>query len=349
MTANQDESKNIKDLGKFGLIRHLTKQVKIRNEETVSGIGDDAAVIDSPENQLLVTTDLLLEGIHFDLMYTPLKHLGYKAVVIGISDVLAMNGFPTQVLISVGISQKFSLEQLEDLYEGINLACEKYQVDFAGGDTTSSLTGLTINVTAVGTVGSEKKVAREGASVNEIICVTGDFGGAYMGLQLLEREKEVFKSAPGSQPDLSGYEYILERQLKPEARKDVIRYLNKIDVIPTSMIDVSDGLASDLLHLCHHSGLGCKIFQEKIPIHKNTEKMAGTFNIDPLTAALNGGRDYELLFTIPANDFDKLKEQEEITPIGHMTSPEFGCYMITPNDHEIELRSPGWDGFKKEQ
>ncbi len=348
MTANQDEPKNIKDLGKFGLIRHLTKQVKIRNEQTVSGIGDDAAVIDSPGNQLLVTTDLLLEGIHFDLMYTPLKHLGYKAVVIGISDVLAMNGFPTQVLISVGISQKFSLEQLEDLYEGINLACEKYQVDFAGGDTASSLTGLTINVTAVGTVVSEKKAGREGASVNEIICVTGDLGGAYMGLQLLEREKEVFKSAPGSQPDLSGYEYILERQLKPEARKDVIRYLNKVDVVPTSMIDVSDGLASDLLHLCHRSGLGCKIFQEKIPIHKNTEKMAGTFDIDLLTAALNGGRDYELLFTIPANDFDKLKEQEEINPIGHMTSPEFGCYMITTSDHEIELRSPGWDGFKKE-
>ncbi len=348
MATNTYESKNINNLGRVGLIEHLTKNIKIRNKQTVLGPGDDAAAIDSSGDLVVSSADLLLEGIHFDMMYTPLKHLGYKAAVIGISDVLAMNAYPTQLLISVGISKKIGLNHLDELYEGINLACEKYQVDFAGGDTTSSLTGLTINVTALGTVSSEKMVTRKGADVNEIVCVTGDFGGAYMGLQLLEREKKVFESSKGAQPDLSGYEYILERQLKPEARKDVIRFLEKAEVLPTAMIDVSDGLASDLLHICHSSGLGCKIFQEKIPIHKNTEKMADTFDIEPLTAALNGGRDYELLFTISTEDYEKLKDEEEIIPIGHMTSQEFGCYMITTSDHEVELRSPGWEGFKKE-
>jgi len=342
MSEERDKNLKISDLGEFGLIEHLTRKIRLKNPSSIRGIGDDAAVLDYSGKQVLVTSDLLLEGIDFNLMYNPLKHLGYKAVIVNISDVLAMYGYPGQIIVSLGMSGKFGLEHIEHLYEGIQLACDKYHIDFVGGDTTSSVTGLTINITAVGSVDPGKVVYRDGAGINEIICATGDFGGAYMGLQLLEREKEVFKSKPGAQPDLSGYDYILERQLKPEARADIIRLLGEKDLIPTAMIDVSDGLSSDLLHLCHQSDLGCKIFQDRIPIHKNTEKMAGELDIDPVTAALNGGDDYELLFTLPTRAYDQIKDEEKIIPIGHMTSKDFGCYMISTSDHEIELKAQGW-------
>lgn len=342
MSDSRNKNYRISDLGEFGLIDHLTENIQLSHKSTRKGIGDDSAVLDFSERQILITSDLLLEGIHFDLMYTPLKHLGYKAVVVNISDVLAMNGKPTQIIVSIGISNRFGLEYVDELYEGIKLACEKYQIDFVGGDTSSSLTGLTLGITAIGEGEAGRVTYRNGANVNDIICTTGDLGGAYMGLQLLEREKEVFKSKPAAQPDLSGYDYILERQLKPEARADIIRFFKQKDLIPTAMIDVSDGLSSDLLHICKQSNLGCKIFQEKIPIHKNTEKMADVFDIEPITAALNGGDDYELLFTISTEDYEKVENENDIQPVGHMTSPDFGCYMISTSEHEIELKAQGW-------
>jgi len=346
MSNQDDKHLRISDLGEFGLIEHLTHQVKIQNESSIRGVGDDAAVVDYTGRQVLVTSDLMLEGIHFNLMYNPLKHLGYKAVIVNISDILAMNGFPGQIVVSLGVSGKFGLKHIETLYEGIELACDKYHVDLVGGDTTSSVTGMTISITAIGSVEPEKVVYRDGAQVNDIICTTGSLGGAYMGLQLLEREKEVFKNSPGVQPDLSGYDYILERQLKPEARADIVRLLRQKDIVPTSMIDISDGLSSDVLHLCHQSNLGCKIFQEKIPIHEQTEKMGHELDIDPTTAALNGGDDFELLFTIPTSAYDKIKDEEQIIPVGHMTSPDFGCYMVSTSDHQIELKAQGWSRQK---
>jgi len=342
MAESENKNHRIHDLGEFGLIEHLTKNVKLNQKSSVRGIGDDAAVLNFSGKQTLVTSDLLLEGIHFNLMYTPLKHLGYKAVVINISDILAMNGTPSQILVSLGFSNRFDLNYIEELYEGIKLACEKYQVDMVGGDTSSSLTGMTISITAIGYAEAGKIVYRNTAQVNDIICTTGDLGAAYMGLQLLEREKEVFKSKPGVQPDLRGYDYILERQLKPEARSDMIRFFTEKELKPTAMIDISDGLASDLLHVCHQSDLGCKIFQDKIPIDKNTEEMAAEFDIEPLTAALNGGDDHELLFTISTDDYDKIKDEKKISPIGHMTSPDFGCYMVSTSEHEIKLKAQGW-------
>jgi len=342
MAESENKNHRIHDLGEFGLIEHLTKNVKLNQTSSVRGIGDDAAVLNFSGKQTLVTSDLLLEGIHFNLMYTPLKHLGYKAVVINISDILAMNGTPSQILVSLGFSNRFDLNYIEELYEGIKLACEKFQVDMVGGDTSSSLTGMTLSITAIGYAEAGKIVYRNTAQANDIICTTGDLGAAYMGLQLLEREKEVFKSKPGVQPDLRGYDYILERQLKPEARSDMIRFFTEKELKPTAMIDISDGLASDLLHVCHQSDLGCKIFQDKIPIDKNTEEMAAEFDIEPLTAALNGGDDHELLFTIRTDDYDKIKDEEEISPIGHMTSPDFGCYMISTSEHEIKLKAQGW-------
>ncbi|MCF8335680.1 MAG: thiamine-phosphate kinase [Bacteroidales bacterium] len=340
--SESDKNYNISDLGEFGLIEHLTKNIQLNRKSSIKGVGDDSAVLDFSGKQTLVTNDLLLEGIHFDLMYTPLKHLGYKAVVVNISDVLAMNGIPTQIIVSIGFSSRFGLNYIEELYEGIRLACEKYQVDIVGGDISSSLTGMTISVTAIGQAEPGKIVYRNTAQVNDIICTTGDLGGAYMGLQLLEREKEVFKSKPGVQPDLQGYDYILERQLKPEARADTIRFFEEKEFKPSAMIDISDGLASDLLHLCHQSDLGCKIFQDKIPIDKNTQKMCEEFDIESTTAALNGGDDHELLFTISTGDYEKIKDEEEIQPIGHMTSPDFGCYMISTSEHEIKLQAQGW-------
>ena len=342
MSESDNKNSGIRELGEFGLIEHLTENIQLTQTSSVRGIGDDSAVLDFTGDRTLVTSDLLLEGIHFDLMYTPLKHLGYKAVVVNISDILAMNGTPSQIIVSLGFSNRFGLNYIEELYEGIKLACEKYQLDIVGGDTTSSLTGMTISITAIGQAEPGKIVCRDGAEVNDIICTSGDLGAAYMGLQLLEREKEVFKSKPGVQPDLRGYDYILERQLKPEARADIIRFFKEKQLMPTAMIDISDGLVSDLLHVCHQSDLGCKIFQDKIPIDKNTQKMTDEFDIESTTAALNGGDDHELLFTISTEDYEKIKDEEEITPIGHMTSPDFGCYMISTSEHEIKLKAQGW-------
>ncbi|MGM0529816.1 MAG: thiamine-phosphate kinase [Bacteroidota bacterium] len=342
MAGSDHKNNTIHDLGEFGLIEHLTKNIQLNQKSSVKGIGDDSAVLNFSGKQTLVTSDLLLEGIHFNLMYTPLKHLGYKAVVVNISDILAMNGTPSQIIVSIGFSSRFDLNYIEELYEGIKLACDKYQIDIVGGDTSSSLTGMTISITAIGHGEAGKIIYRNTARVNDIICTTGDLGGAYMGLQLLEREKEVFKSKPGVQPDLRGYDYILERQLKPEARADMIRFFKEKELMPTAMIDISDGLVSDLLHVCHQSDLGCKIFQDKIPIDKNTEKMAAEFDIDPITAALNGGDDHELLFTISTEDYEKIKDEEKICPIGHMTNPDFGCYMISTSEHEIKLKAQGW-------
>jgi thiamine-monophosphate kinase len=342
MENNGEQKKKISELGKFGLIDHLTKNIELKQPGSEVGVGDDAAVLDYQDKKMVISTDLFLEGIHFDLMYFPLKHLGYKSVIRSISNILAMNCRPRQIMVSIGISGRFDLEHIDLVYEGIKLACEKYNLDLIGGDTTSSLTGMTINVTSIGQGEENKIVYRHGAQANDIICTTGDLGGAYMGLQLLEREKDVFKAKPGAQPDLSGYDYILERQLKPEARMDLIRFFEQIDIVPTSMIDISDGLASDTIQICNASNAGCKIFQEKIPVDKNTEKMAAEFDIEPTVAALNGGDDYELLFTISTDDYEKIKDEEKIIPIGHITSPDFGKYMISYSDHEIELKAQGW-------
>lgn len=347
MEKDQNKQLQISDLGEFGLIDHLTKNIQLQHKSTIKGIGDDAAVLDYSDKQVVVTSDLLLEGIHFDLMYSPLKHLGYKAVVVNISDILAMNCTPKQIIVSIGFSGKFSLEYIDELYDGIKLACQKYNIDFVGGDTTSSLTGMTISATAIGEGEKDHIVYRNGADKNDIICVTGDLGGAYMGLQLLEREKEVFRSKPGSQPDLSGYDYILERQLKPEARTDIVKFLREKGIRPTSMMDISDGLASELLHISHNSKLGCKIFQDKIPIDENTATMAEEFDMEPTSAALNGGDDYELLFTVPTEDYEKIKEEETISMIGHMTDKDSGCYMISTSEHEIQLQAQGWQGLEQ--
>jgi len=339
--------REISELGEFGLIDHLTNGIELKHKSTIRGVGDDAAVLNYGNKMLVVTTDLLLEGIHFNLIYTPLKHLGYKAVVVNLSDVYSMNAIPKQITVSIGVSGKFAVDHLDELYEGIKLACEVYNVDLVGGDTSSSLTGLVISITALGEATKNKFTLRSTAKKNDIICVTGNLGAAYMGLQLLEREKEVFKSTKGAQPNLEGYDYILQRQLKPEARKDIIELLNDINVIPTSMIDISDGLSSEMLHICKNSDVGCKIFQNKIPIDLNTEKMAREFNIEPLIAALNGGEDYELLFTVNVTDFEKIKNQPLIHPIGHIISKENGTVFITESGHSIELQAQGWNPLKK--
>ncbi|MGE0088476.1 MAG: thiamine-phosphate kinase [Bacteroidales bacterium] len=339
--------REIAELGEFGLIDHLTKGIQLKHSSTLHGVGDDAAVLNYGDKLMVVTTDLLLEGIHFNLIYTPLKHLGYKSVVVNLSDVYSMNAIPKQITVSIGVSGKFAVEHLDELYEGIKLACDTYNVDLVGGDTSSSLTGLVISITALGEVNKEKVALRSTAQKNDIICVTGNLGAAYMGLQLLEREKEVFKSSNGAQPNLDGYDYILQRQLKPEARKDVIDLLTELNVVPTSMIDISDGLSSEMLHICKKSDVGCKIFQDKIPIDLNTEKMAREFNLEPLIAALNGGEDYELLFTVSTNDFEKIKNQPLIHPIGHITDRENGTVLISSSGHTIELQAQGWNPLKK--
>lgn len=338
----------IGQLGEFGLIRHLTNNIKLKNEETLKGVGDDAAVLDFKNQKAVVTTDLLLEGIHFDLTYVPLKHLGYKSVVVNLSDVYAMNATPKQVTVSLGVSSKMSVEALEELYEGIYAACDYYGVDLIGGDTTSSLTGLTISITALGMADAEKIVYRDGAGVNDLVCVSGDLGAAYMGLQLLEREKQVFAGDPESQPDLSGYDYILSRQLKPEARKDVTAFLSELGVVPTSMIDISDGLSSDIKHICSLSKKGCRLYENKIPIDPTTAMLAEEMGINPLVAALNGGEDYELLFTIKQDDYAKFagKQGVNIYVVGHITEETKGCYLVSNADEEIELQAQGWNHLK---
>lgn len=342
MDKSENKKKSINDFGKFGLINHLTSDLKTGNKSTVTGIGDDAAVIDSGKNLTLVSTDLLLEGIHFNLIYTPLKHLGYKAVVRAISDIYAMNGTPGQVLIALGISSKFNLEHVEELYEGIELACKKYNVDLAGGDITSTLTGMTIGVTSIGSVEKENILRRSGAKPNDLICVTGDFGAAFMGLQLLERERKLFIKEKVDQPDLSGYEYVIGRQLKPELPLGALADLKNLGIKPTSMIDVTDGLASDLLHLCRLSGTGCRIFYSKVPIDFETSRLAEEFNIDPIVPALNGGEDYEMLFTVPLEMLDQIKSIQTVKLIGHMTSKDSGYYIAGDDGSEVELTAQGW-------
>jgi thiamine-monophosphate kinase len=337
----------LSELGEFGLIEHLTKGFINIQKSTVLGVGDDAAVLErNTEEYTLISTDMLVEGIHFNLMYTPLKHLGYKAVVVNLSDIYAMNGQPEQITVSIAVSNRFPKEALEELYEGIQKACQFYQVDLIGGDTTSSLSGLMISITAIGRVNKNEVVYRSGAKENDLLVVTGDLGAAYLGLQILEREKEVYTANPNIQPDLEGHDYLLERQLKPEARKDIIAFLKELDVRPTAMIDISDGLASEIFHLCKQSQLGCHIHDEKIPIDTKVATTAIDFNVDPVTCALNGGEDYELLFTIAQADYDKIKGNPHMSVIGYMTHESSGKYFIDKQGSAIELKAQGWNHFK---
>lgn len=334
------------ELGEFGLIQRLTENIQLKNASSLKGVGDDAAVLGFQDKKIVVTTDLLTEGVHFNLMYVPLKHLGYKSVVVNLSDVYAMNATPRQITVSLAISSKFSLEAIDELYSGIHLACEKYGVDLVGGDTTSSLTGLTLSITAIGEANDDELVYRSGAQVNDLLCVSGDLGGAYMGLQLLERENEVFKVNPHQQPQFEGYDYILERQLKPEARADIKELFQTLNIKPTSMIDISDGLSSEALHLSKASKVGCNIYEEKIPLDKQTRDFAEELNINPLVAALNGGEDYELLFTVPLASFDQIKKEFDITIIGHITPEQEGCNLITTGGSVIPLQAQGWNPIK---
>ncbi|NNC49918.1 MAG: thiamine-phosphate kinase [Flaviramulus sp.] len=334
----------LSDLGEFGLIDHLTKNFKIKQSSTIKGIGDDAAVLKF-KNKIVVTTDLLIEGVHFDLSYMPLKHLGYKAVVVNLSDVYAMNATATQITVSVAVSNRFPLEALEDLYAGIETAAKIYNIDVVGGDTTSSNTGLLISVTAIGEVSDDKEVYRNGAKPNDLLVVTGDLGAAYMGLQILEREKEVYKVNPSNQPDLGHYSYIIERQLKPEARKDIVKLLNDLEVKPTSMIDISDGLSSEIIHLCKQSNVGCDLYEAKIPLDPQVISTCEEFNIDSTTVALNGGEDYELLFTISQEDFPKVKANPNFSVIGFIKEKSEGIHLVTRAETKIPIKAQGWKNF----
>ncbi|MBO7234708.1 MAG: thiamine-phosphate kinase [Paludibacteraceae bacterium] len=338
----QQKRTEISTLGEFGLIEHLTKDFPLLNPSTCKGVGDDAAVLDMKDKRVLVTTDLLLEGIHFDLQYTPLRHLGYKAAVVNFSDIYAMNGKPTQLTVSIGVSKRFCIEDLEELYSGIRIACEHYGVDMVGGDTSASMTGLCLSMTCVGEAQAEDIVYRNGAKANDLICVTGNLGAAYMGLQLLEREKMVFEGNENVQPDFEGKDYILQRQLKPEARRDVIESLKKHGIKPTSMMDVSDGLASELMHICRQSNTGCRVFEDKIPIDYQSAVMAEELNMNIVTAALNGGEDYELVFTVSLDDYEKIIPIEHVNIIGHMTKPELGLNLVGRNGEELSLKAQGW-------
>lgn len=341
MTTRTEISK----LGEFGLIEYLTQNMPLKNAETLKGVGDDAAVLDYKDKQVLVTTDLLLEGVHFDLTYVPLKHLGYKSAVVNFSDIYAMNGQPKQITVSIGLSKRFSVEDMEELYSGIRLACDVYGVDLVGGDTSASLTGLAISITCIGEGEKGKVVYRSGAKETDLVCVSGDFGAAYMGLQLLEREKKVFNGEKDFTPDFSGKEYLLERQLKPEARNDIIAALREAGILPTAMMDVSDGLSSELLHISKESHVGCRIYEERIPIDYQTAVMAEQFNMNLVTAALNGGEDYELLFTVPLADYDKVSNLKGIKIIGHITKPELGNYLEGRDGGEVELKAQGWNSL----
>lgn len=337
----------ISTLGEFGLIDHLTKNFEIQNVSTVVGVGDDAAVIDHFGKQTIVTTDLLVEGIHFDLMYTPLKHLGYKAVVVNVSDVYAMNATPTQITISIAFSNRFSVEALDEFYEGVFIACEKYGVDLVGGDTSSSDKGFIISVTCIGEVTPDKFVKRSTAQNGDLICVSGYLGAAFLGLTLMEREKKIFLENPQVQPDLEGEDYIVGRLLKPEARKDIIEFFEKNEIMPTSMMDISDGLSSEVLHLCKQSNLGCRIYEEKIPVHDLARKAAFKFGLDPTVCALNGGEDYELIFTLKQADYDKITLNEEISVVGYMTEIEEGTKLLTKGGNTFDITAQGWNAFGK--
>ena len=339
---NTTKRTEISSLGEFGLIEQLTKELAATNKETVKGVGDDAAILHFDSNEeVLVTTDLLMEGVHFDLTYFPLKHLGYKAVVANISDIYAMNGTPKQITVSLALSRKFCIEDIEELYAGIKLACSEYGVDIIGGDTTSSLTGLAISITAIGTAPKGAAARRSGAKETDLICVTGNLGAAYMGLQLLEREK-IATAGKDMQPDFQGKEYILERQLKPEARREVIEKLHEENIRPTAMMDISDGLSSELMHICKQSGVGCRIYEERIPIDYQTAIMAEELNMNVATCALNGGEDYELLFTVPIADHEKVAAMKDVRVIGHIVKDNMGLALITRDGAEIELKAQGW-------
>ena len=337
----------ISTLGEFGLIQHLTKDVKNAQASTQKGIGDDAAVLNFKDKRTLVTTDLLLEGIHFNLEYVPLKHLGYKAAVVNFSDIYAMNATPTQITVSLGISKRFSVEDLEELYSGIRLACERYNVDLVGGDTCASMTGLTISITCLGEAYDSDIVYRNGAKVNDLICVTGNLGTAYMGLQLLERERIVMNANENATPAFEGREYLLERQLKPEARRDIIAKLHEAGIKPTAMMDISDGLSSELMHICTQSNVGCAVYEDKLPIDYQAAALAEEMNLNIVTCALNGGEDYELLFTCSLDDYEKLIPLEDVYLIGHITKPEYGINLIGRNGEEISLKAQGWNAFDK--
>ena len=337
----------IATLGEFGLIKHLTEIIKLQNPETKYGVGDDAAVLEFNNQQTLVTTDLLMEGVHFDLVYTPMKHLGYKAAIVNFSDIYAMNGTPKQITVSLAVSKRFCIEDLDLFYEGLQLACQLHGVDIVGGDTTSSVTGLAISITCIGVADKEQVTYRNGAKETDLVCVSGDLGAAYMGLQLLEREKAVFEGQKEINPDFSGKEYLLERQLKPEARKDIIEELSKAGIRPTAMMDISDGLSSELMHICTQSNVGCRVYEERIPIDYQTAVMAEELNMNVTTCALNGGEDYELLFTIPLTDHDKVSSIKGIKVIGHITKPELGCGLITRDGQEFELKAQGWNPLKE--
>ena len=338
----------ISSLGEFGLIDHLTSDFKVKNPSTLKGVGDDCAVIDYDGKHTLVTTDLLLEGIHFDLTYTPLKHLGYKAVAVNLSDVYAMNGTPRQITVSLGISKRFTVEHINELYSGIYAACEKYGVDLVGGDTSASVTGLLISITCLGEAQEGDIVYRNGARNTDLICVSGDLGAAYMGLQLLERERVASAGQKDFQPDFAGREYLLERQIKPEPRADVIAEMRELGIRPTAMMDVSDGLSSELLHICKESGVGCRVYENRIPIDYQTAVMAEELNMNLVTAAMNGGEDYELLFTVPLTDHEKVEQMKTARLIGRITKPELGAYMVTRDDAEMEIRAQGWNAFNNE-
>lgn len=336
----------ISQLGEFGLIGRLTQGLPTVNPSTIRGVGDDCAVIRNHDTDMLVTTDLLLEGVHFDLTYVPLKHLGYKSAIVNFSDVYAMNGTPKQITVSLGISKRFTVEHIEELYSGIRLACEIYGVDLVGGDTTSSRQGLVISITCIGEADPDKIVTRSGAKDTDLICVSGDLGAAYMGLQLLEREKVASVGQKDFEPNFAGKEYLVERQLKPEARKDIVRELAQAGIVPTAMMDVSDGLSSELMHICNDSGVGCRVFEERIPIDYQTAIMAEEIDMNVITAALNGGEDYELLFTVPLHSHDKVKDRPGVKVIGHITKPELGCAMVTRDGAEIPLQAQGWNPLK---
>ncbi len=344
---NQQKT-SLAELGEFGLIKHITKYFNVENASTVKAIGDDAAVLSASEQQTLVTTDLLIEGVHFDLSYMPLKHLGYKAVMVNLSDVYAMNGTAEQITVSIAVSNRFPLEAIEELYAGIQLACNTYKVDLIGGDTTSSTKGILISVTAIGKANKEDVVYRNGAKETDLIVVSGDLGAAYLGLQVLEREKQVFKVDPNNQPDLDNYTYLIERQLKPEARKDIVGLFKELEVKPTAMIDISDGLSSELFHICTQSKVGCKIYEDKLPLDPQVISTCEEFELDSTMVALSGGEDYELLFTVPIADFDKIKANPNFSIIGHVTAENQGLQLITRANQEIELKAQGWNSLKED-
>ncbi|WP_276389125.1 thiamine-phosphate kinase [Eudoraea chungangensis] len=348
MFENKESEKTpLNQLGEFGLIEKLTKDFRSSNAETLKGIGDDAAVLDFKEHKCVISTDLLIEGVHFNLSYMPLKHLGYKAVIVNLSDIYAMNAVPKQITVSLAVSNRFPLEALEELYAGIKLACELYKVDLVGGDTTTSTTGLVLSITAVGDAKEDSLVFRDGAKENDLLVVSGDVGAAYMGLQVLERENEVFKVNPKNQPDLTPYSYIIERQLKPEARKDIITLLEQLEVVPTSMIDISDGLSSEILHICNNSGVGCNLYEDKIPLDPTVISSCEEFKLDSTLVALSGGEDYELLFTINQKEFPKIKGNPNLTVVGHITAKSEGAHLVSRNNSKIPLTAQGWNSFAK--